>query len=178
MDVNGLSPGLKEMTSACTGVEDLVKLASEEGYELSDEVLDALSGGWRDCEWHGCMSLDQIQEACPTYSPNDTYDPVIFIWGLRSKDVADVIWTVRSVCARPRIRSLVSVPEGYGAYAHDGDMAQHVRAGAMVFAVDCSETLRAASRSAGGPVRRSPEDSGHTPGSAATRAASGRVSRR
>ena len=45
MDFNNLSDELKERAIACETPEDMLALASEEGYELSEEELEGVSGG-------------------------------------------------------------------------------------------------------------------------------------
>ena len=39
-------PEMREMARACGTPEELLELAREEGYELSDEELDGIAGGW------------------------------------------------------------------------------------------------------------------------------------
>ena len=46
MDFKDLSPELRDKAKACENPEELLKLAKEEGYELSDDDLDGISGGW------------------------------------------------------------------------------------------------------------------------------------
>ncbi|MBE6465559.1 Nif11-like leader peptide family natural product precursor [Denitrobacterium detoxificans] len=46
MDFKDLSPELRDKAKACKNPEELLKLAKEEGYELSDADLDGISGGW------------------------------------------------------------------------------------------------------------------------------------
>ena len=54
MNMNDLSPELQEKARACRTPEELFKLAEEEGMEIPDEQLDAISGGWcSEHEW-GC----------------------------------------------------------------------------------------------------------------------------
>ena len=54
MNIDDLSPEMRERARACGTPEELLELAKEEGYELSDEELDGLAGGWcTDHEW-GC----------------------------------------------------------------------------------------------------------------------------
>ena len=50
MEFKDLTPELKEKLAACKTPEDVLKLAKEEGYEISDDELEAISGGtsWRD----------------------------------------------------------------------------------------------------------------------------------
>ncbi len=45
MDINELTPEQKKMARACTSPEELLELAKTEGVELSDEQLEAVSGG-------------------------------------------------------------------------------------------------------------------------------------
>jgi hypothetical protein len=40
-----VSPELKEMAKACTSLEELLALVKKEGYKLSDDEMEALSGG-------------------------------------------------------------------------------------------------------------------------------------
>ena len=55
MNINDLSPELKEKARACRNAQELAELAKEEGMEIPDEQLDAIAGGaWcSDHEW-GC----------------------------------------------------------------------------------------------------------------------------
>ncbi len=46
MDFKDLSPELRDKAKACKNPEELLNLAKEEGYELSDDDLDGISGGW------------------------------------------------------------------------------------------------------------------------------------
>ena len=45
MDFNTLSDEMMAKVKACTSPEELLALAREEGYELSDEELEGISGG-------------------------------------------------------------------------------------------------------------------------------------
>ena len=45
MDIKDLSPEQLEKAKACKTVEEIVALAKEEGVELTDEQLEAVSGG-------------------------------------------------------------------------------------------------------------------------------------
>lgn len=62
MDFEGLAPELKEKARACKTPEELMALVQAEGVELSDEQLEAVSGG---VDW-----IDDCTEvgACPEYS--------------------------------------------------------------------------------------------------------------
>ena len=55
MDFKDLSPELREKAKACKSPEDLLALAKQEGYKLSEDELAAISGGgsWS-CE---CIAL-------------------------------------------------------------------------------------------------------------------------
>ncbi len=50
MNFEDLSPELKSKVEACKTPEEMLALAKKEGYELSDEELQAISGGmsWED----------------------------------------------------------------------------------------------------------------------------------
>lgn len=46
MTLDDLSPELREKALACKTPEDLIELAKEEGIDLSDDQLQAISGGF------------------------------------------------------------------------------------------------------------------------------------
>jgi predicted ribosomally synthesized peptide with nif11-like leader len=50
MDYKGISPELREKAKACTSPEEMLELAKREGYKLSDEEIEAVSGGHR-ADW-------------------------------------------------------------------------------------------------------------------------------
>ena len=54
MDIEGLTPEQQEKVKGCSTPEEMLALAQEEGYELSDEQLGAVSGGWKE----PCTTLD------------------------------------------------------------------------------------------------------------------------
>ena len=63
MNFADLAPGQQEKARACTTPEEMLALAKEEGFELSDEDLEAISGGnawdefaqgYMDCNQIGC----------------------------------------------------------------------------------------------------------------------------
>ena len=45
MNIEDLTPELKEKVLGCKTPEELLALAKEEGYELSDEELQSITGG-------------------------------------------------------------------------------------------------------------------------------------
>ena len=62
MKFENLTPEQQEKAKACKTPEDVLALAKEEGYELSEEELAAVSGG---DEWvERCNG-----RTCPDYSP-------------------------------------------------------------------------------------------------------------
>lgn len=51
MDFEKLDSELQEKIGACKSADEMLALAKEEGYELSDEELAGVSGGWgKKCE--------------------------------------------------------------------------------------------------------------------------------
>ena len=55
MKLEDLSPELQEKVKACTSAEEILALAKDEGYELSDAELEEVAGGdfW-DVDWSWC----------------------------------------------------------------------------------------------------------------------------
>ena len=45
MDFKDISPELREKAKACKTPEELLALAKQEGYKLSDEDMEVVSGG-------------------------------------------------------------------------------------------------------------------------------------
>jgi predicted ribosomally synthesized peptide with nif11-like leader len=67
MKFDELSPEMQEKAKACKSPEEMLALAKEEGYELSDDELSSISGGWGDpnCSDHNscndyCYRLNTI----------------------------------------------------------------------------------------------------------------------
>ena len=57
-----LTEDQKARVKACKTTDELVALAKEEGIEITDEQLEAVSGGmWGDCDNHTCTCYDD----CP-----------------------------------------------------------------------------------------------------------------
>ena len=54
MNSKDISPDLKEKARACRTPEELFQLAHEEGMDIPDEDLDAISGGWCTIHEWGC----------------------------------------------------------------------------------------------------------------------------
>ena len=52
MRFEDLTPEQQEKAKTCKTAEDVLALAKAEGYDLSDEELEGISGGW-DCDWWG-----------------------------------------------------------------------------------------------------------------------------
>ena len=57
MDFENLPPELKEKAKACENPKELIELASAEGIELSDEQLEAISGG---SSWDSCIDFSVV----------------------------------------------------------------------------------------------------------------------
>lgn len=61
IDNMDISPELREKAKACTSPEELIALAKREGYKLSDQDLESVSGGaW--ANFH--------QSSCDRYKPH------------------------------------------------------------------------------------------------------------
>ena len=54
---DGLSDDLKEKVKSCKTADDLIILAKTEGIELTDDQLDAISGGINWVDW-SCGELN------------------------------------------------------------------------------------------------------------------------
>ena len=54
MNFDDLTEELKAKAKACETPEEILALAKEEGYELSEEELEDISGGWNTCGGYGC----------------------------------------------------------------------------------------------------------------------------
>ena len=64
MSTDNLSPELLEKLKACTTSEELKSLVEAEGFELTDDMLQAVSGGVGDCvEWI-CNWYDCHENGC------------------------------------------------------------------------------------------------------------------
>ena len=62
MNFEDLAPELQEKARACKTPEDVLALAKENGYELSDAEIEHVSGGgWT------CSSLCGDFDTCPGY---------------------------------------------------------------------------------------------------------------
>ena len=65
MDYEDLTPELREKARACKNAEELAALAREEGRELSDAELEALSGGRWDANSEQNMSC--LRDTCGNF---------------------------------------------------------------------------------------------------------------
>ena len=61
MKLKDLSPELQEKAKACKTAEELKTLAQENGFELSDEELEGVSGG-EDYPSYLCPVYDQCKD--------------------------------------------------------------------------------------------------------------------
>jgi predicted ribosomally synthesized peptide with nif11-like leader len=61
MDFNDLSPEMKDKVRACKSPEEVLNLAKEVGYTLTDEQLEGISGGWGD---PNCTDLNECKDYC------------------------------------------------------------------------------------------------------------------
>ena len=60
MSFENVPDSIKKRAQACKTPEELLALAAEEGYELSDEELKAINGGilYSDCTWDDCNDVN------------------------------------------------------------------------------------------------------------------------
>ena len=65
-----MTPEQREKAKACKTPEDLLALACEEGYELNNEQLQAVSGGDWSC-WSVCSKYDPDKDWQKEYCPTD-----------------------------------------------------------------------------------------------------------
>ena len=56
MNFEDLTPEQQEKARACKTPEEMLELAKQEGYELSDAELDGIAGG----AWKGCHDRDWV----------------------------------------------------------------------------------------------------------------------
>ena len=62
LNIEDLSPELKQKVIECKSPEELLRLAEAEGYNLTDEELASVSGGSTD--WCGFFCGDNEYEYC------------------------------------------------------------------------------------------------------------------
>ena len=70
MKLEDLSTDLQEKAKACNSPEELLALAKEEGFELSDEVLESISGGMTWSCLNDCGAFCDDDE-CPNHCWSD-----------------------------------------------------------------------------------------------------------
>ena len=60
MNFEEVPESIKRRAEACKTPEELLALAVEEGYQLTDEELEAVNGGilFSDCTWDDCGDVD------------------------------------------------------------------------------------------------------------------------
>ena len=64
MNFDDLTPEQKEKARACKTPEEMLALAEEEGFELSDDELAAISGGMN---WDCLNDCSGYQQYCDDY---------------------------------------------------------------------------------------------------------------
>lgn len=69
MNFDDLSPELQEKLKAAKTPDEIIALAKEENYNLSDEELEEISGGlsWNSCPHHNSKPCPQRKSKPPTY---------------------------------------------------------------------------------------------------------------
>ena len=68
MNFENLSDELKAKAQACKTPEDILALAKEHGYELSDDELDSLSGAGDGPEWNCDYKCDKFEVDTTCYT--------------------------------------------------------------------------------------------------------------
>ena len=58
MEHKDLTAEQREKARACKTPEEMLALAQEEGYDLTDDELDAVSGGWATCSLCNSLNLN------------------------------------------------------------------------------------------------------------------------
>ena len=66
MKIDGLTEDQKAKARACKTPEEMLMLARDEGYELTDEELEGISGGWNTCNADSCSDDCKLRN-CGTY---------------------------------------------------------------------------------------------------------------
>ena len=64
MNFDDLSPELQSRARECKTPEEILALAKEQGYELTEDELEAVSGG----AWNNCSSYVRYTKPCPRRS--------------------------------------------------------------------------------------------------------------
>ena len=66
MNLDDISPEIMARAKECKTPEEILALANEAGYKLSDEQLEAVSGGDKtDCYWVACPDYVCDVYGCP-----------------------------------------------------------------------------------------------------------------
>ena len=65
MDFEDLSSELQDKVRACQTAEEILALAKQEGYELSEEALEAVAGGG---DWTDCDNYARMVKPCPKWA--------------------------------------------------------------------------------------------------------------
>ena len=68
MNINDLTPEQREKAKNCKTPEELLSLAEKEGYELSDDEVEAISGG-------AAWDHDKGVDPCPDNKPDPSKCP-------------------------------------------------------------------------------------------------------
>ena len=68
MNYGDLTPEQQAKVKACKTAEDVVALAEEEGYELSEAELEAVSGGM---DWD--CAIQSSADSCEKYLEHESY---------------------------------------------------------------------------------------------------------
>ena len=71
MDIKDVPEDIRKRAEACKTPEEMLELAKKEGYELSDDELEAVSGGMEWCNAYDKPCEQYVRRWCPKLCPQE-----------------------------------------------------------------------------------------------------------